>query len=368
MGQGPPGGPPDAEPPELVKVTPDSGAVGVKPRNVVFEFDETMSEVPAKGPSLADMFVISPRVGGVRAGWHRSRVTVHGTKDWRPNTAYTITMLPGMRDLRNNEMMSARSIVFSTGPTIPRTSITGDVVDWTLGAFAPEAFVEAIHLPDSTTYLGVADSAGNFTIRHVAQGTYIVRAILDVNRNRALDPREQWDSVRLVVGDANATAHLFAFAHDSVGPGLRSVTIEDSVTLRITLDPPGDPTQTLTAANFAVATEKDSVPVAIGQVYLASVFDSLVNARRQDSLARADTTRKRDTVSKPPPLREPGKLPLGPRPIGRRLLLSQVVVRLSAPLQPNVNYRIWMKDVRGVLGASRVSTLVKKLTPPQTPR
>ena len=38
----PPGGPEDRNPPRLLHVTPDSNAVNVRDRNVVFSFDETI--------------------------------------------------------------------------------------------------------------------------------------------------------------------------------------------------------------------------------------------------------------------------------------------------------------------------------------
>jgi hypothetical protein len=46
----PPGGPPDKDPPKLVAVVPESGAVNVKPKHVTFEFDEVINEV-ATGPA-----------------------------------------------------------------------------------------------------------------------------------------------------------------------------------------------------------------------------------------------------------------------------------------------------------------------------
>ena len=41
----PPGGPPDPTPPVIVRVSPDSGAVNVRPDEVEFRFDEVVSHV-----------------------------------------------------------------------------------------------------------------------------------------------------------------------------------------------------------------------------------------------------------------------------------------------------------------------------------
>ena len=51
----PPGGPPDSEPPRLVKITPDTGAVSVRPPKVVFRFDEVVSERPQGAATLAGL-------------------------------------------------------------------------------------------------------------------------------------------------------------------------------------------------------------------------------------------------------------------------------------------------------------------------
>ena len=59
----PPGGPPDVAPPQIVSINPDSGSVGVKPKEVVFKFDEVVAERPPSVTTLADLFLISPRDG-----------------------------------------------------------------------------------------------------------------------------------------------------------------------------------------------------------------------------------------------------------------------------------------------------------------
>ena len=76
----PPGGPVDAEAPKVLRIAPDSGKTAVTPKEVVFKFDEVVSERPASVPSLDALFLISPRDGDPRVSWHRGEISVRPRK------------------------------------------------------------------------------------------------------------------------------------------------------------------------------------------------------------------------------------------------------------------------------------------------
>ena len=98
----PPGGAPDVAAPLLVRTTPDTSAVGVRAERVTFRFDEVVSERPSGAPSLGALFLISPTDGEPRVSWRRDAVTVAPRRGFRANTVYTVTLLPGLADLRGN--------------------------------------------------------------------------------------------------------------------------------------------------------------------------------------------------------------------------------------------------------------------------
>src|SRR6185437_8659371 len=125
-----PGGPEDHAPPQIATITPDSGQVNVHPKQVDFRFDETVNDRPSGASTLDQLFLISPRSGGVDVSWHRSRISVRPNKGFRPNTAYRVTMLPGLADLRGNVRKVGLTMLFSTGPTFPPFNIVGHVFDW----------------------------------------------------------------------------------------------------------------------------------------------------------------------------------------------------------------------------------------------
>ncbi|HUF64835.1 MAG TPA: Ig-like domain-containing protein [Gemmatimonadaceae bacterium] len=307
----PPGGPVDTEAPVLIAVAPESGSVRTSPRSVVFRFDEVVTERPAAAPNLGSFFIISPQEGTPVVGWSRSEINVRPRQGWRPNTTYTITMLPGITDLRGNVSRDGAVVVFSTGAEIPQTRLSGQAFDWSGGTVAVGALIQAI-TPDSVIYSTVADSSGIFALAHLPPGQYLLQAIMDDNRNRALDPRERFDSVTIVLRDT-LSANLLTFVRDSVPPRLASVGAQDSVTVRLNFDLPLEPGQSFDLQQFTIV----GADSAVIQVRGAVAVDPDTPAVRL------------------------------PRPVPPRALSLRVV-----PLQADATYRVRVTGVRGLTGVS----------------
>ncbi|MDQ3996408.1 MAG: Ig-like domain-containing protein, partial [Gemmatimonadota bacterium] len=189
----PPGGPEDDAPPEVVLVVPESGVVNFRRRVVEFRFDEVITDRGTGAASLAQLVLISPREEAPRVSYRRDAIAVRPRSGWRPNTAYTVTLLPGATDLRGNASKARRTVVLSTGAALPPFALQGRVFDWMAERPAPMAWVEAISRPDSVVYIAVADSSGAFTVGPLPNGAYTLRAFIDQNNNRALDRGEAWD-------------------------------------------------------------------------------------------------------------------------------------------------------------------------------
>ena len=246
----PPGGPEDKAPPRVIRVTPDTNAVNVRERVATFYFDEVINDRGSGAQEVQSFFLVSPSDGEPHVSYHRTRIEVRPRHGFRENTAYTITLLPGLSDLRSNAMKAGTSLVFATGPTIPTLRITGTAFDWVAERVAPRALIEAISR-DSVTYLAQSDTAGKFTIGPLDPGTYLVRAIIDQNTNRTLDRGEAWDSVR-VTAPQTAPLELLTAPRDTLPAKIVTVAALDSVTLRITFDRLLDPTQPFPVANFRI--------------------------------------------------------------------------------------------------------------------
>jgi hypothetical protein len=376
----PPGGPPDKAPPVLVRVQPDSNARNVRADAVVFEFNEVVSERPQGAQSLADAFVISPSRGTPAVSWRRSSVVVAPRGGLRPNTTYTVRLLPGMTDLESNVDSAGRVIVFSTGPEIAGSYIRGTAFDW-MAARPAQARVEAIALPDSATFATISDSIGAFRLSNMTPGRYLLRAFVDQDRNRRLDPRELFDSVTVTLGDS-LQREMLAILRDSLGPGLLTVDARDSTTLRVTLDRALDTAFTVTPAAFTlksadstayvirrVLTEREVERLAADSAQARRVQDSLQQVAREDSIRRADSIRT-GRAPPPPTGRRPG-VPAGPpaaagrgttprappRPVAKLPSASLVIVT-ERPLPPRTTFRLHAIDLRSITGAVRSSDRV----------
>lgn len=325
----PPGGPVDAEAPKLINVAPDSGKLGTTPRAVIFRFDEVVNERPSGAASLEALFLISPRTGDPRVDWNREEIAVRPRGGWRRNTAYTITMLPGLSDLRGNARNTGAVTMFSTGETLPASRIDGTLFNWAEGrVIARGGLVQAWPRTDTTlVYLTTTDSAGAFSIPALTPGDYVVRGLSDDNTNRALDRREAWDTVAVALRDV-ANINVFAFIHDSLGTRLQSATIRDSVTVELNFDNPLSIAQPLAPSNIRIVAS-DSTDMGV------------------------------TSVSLPPP-----DTSAAVRRLGRPIPTRSVIVKLSRPLVPKGVYRIRVTDVRNLAEVRRSMDL--QLTAPAT--
>lgn len=374
----PPGGPVDKTPPKLIAVTPESGSLHVGARQVViFRFDEVIAERTHSGTALDQAVVVSPSDGAPSVDWHRTYISVRSHKGWRPDVAYSVTILPGLQDLSNNTTRAPLQTVFSTGTVIPHGEVRGVVFDWVGQRAASGARIEAMTGKDTTLkYTAVADSTGRFVIPILPPGALRLRAYIDANRNQVLDSRESWDSSSVALADT-ATREFYVFAHDTVGPSITDVTVLDSMTLRVHFDRPLLPGAPLDASQFSLklhdTTRTDSVPVAVRRVSSAARYDTLAQQRRAfvlDSTMRADTTAagrravaRRDSLTRAAQLdsasaaqvasvkasRDTTKVAEAPKP-SRPAPLSEVILELAAPLPYDVFGALSVSDAVGLTG------------------
>ena len=369
----PPGGPEDHSPPQIIAVTPDSGQVNVKTKEVQFRFDEVVSDRPTGAASLDRMFLISPRNGEPRVGWHRSRITVRPERGFRDNTAYRITMLPGIADLRGNVRKDGASLIFSTGPSFPTLGIVGTVFDWTAQGVAKSAYVEAMSKRDTTVvYLSATDSSGQFDLGPLPAGEYTVRALIDQNSNRAFDRNEKWDSVSVVVAATRPSIELDVIERDSVPPAFTDATVNDSVTMTLSFDKPLDPTIPLQPALVDLK-RADSSAINVTRVEWATAFQR--ERAAADSVRRADSLRAAGGRGNPPPAAvpptpsrlRPAPPPRKPRsPAPERSIV--ITVSPTTPMLPGQTIRVTTRALRNLVGHSSELTRTVAVPKPAPPR
>ena len=372
----PPGGPERKTPPEIVSISPDSGQINVKIKSAEFRFDEVVSDRPSSSATgLDQLFLVSPRNGTAVVSWHRTRINVRPRNGFRPNTAYRITMLPGLVDLRGNVRKDTRTILFSTGATFPAYSILGRVFDWAAERPAIGAYVEAISRADtSVVYLAATDTAGQFDVGPLPQGDYLVRALIDQNSNRIFDRNEKWDSVDVNVVNVRPVTELDAIERDSIPALLQNITPIDSLTLRVTFDKALDPFLALQPALIRLQ-RADSSQLEVTSVQWQGIYDRAQTRAREvaDSLRRvAADTGKAAAATPPPPTPTPGGAggrtpPAPPKP---RLPAPDrgvvVTVARTTQLVPG-SYVITVRGMRNLLGQSKEMSRTFTVSKP-TPR
>jgi hypothetical protein len=260
-------------------------------------------------------------------------------------------------DLRGNVLRQQTNIIFSTGATIPATSITGAIFDAVRGTPDINALVEAIsHSDTSLVYVAPVDSTGRFIFHSIQPGSYLIHGYIDENHNRGLDATEPFDSITVALKDSN-NLELLTFVHDSMGPRLGLVEATDSVTIHATFDTPIALTQHLDTTSF-VLLGPDSAHIQLLSV-TAIHADTVIQ--------RHDTTQpqRRDTVTTPQQdtaIRIHTPIILKPT---RPLLVREAIITVRTPLRPKSEYRLRSVNIRGANG--KVLTSDHPFTTPAPP-
>ncbi len=358
-----PGGPEDKVPPKVVSVTPDTNAVDFHGKSVEFKFDGVVSDRSGPTQDLNGLFLISPRDGAPHIDWHRDHIDVRPKGKWLPNTAYTVTLLPGLADLSNNVMKDRYSVVFSTGPTIPAFGALGRVFDWSAQQIAPNAVVEAISRPDSVVYVAMADSTGQFRLGPFAAGKYTIVAFIDQNHDLQRGVTELWDSTQVDITTTQPYLEMLAAKRDTIGPAIAAAEEADSVTIRVTFDKPLDPNAPIDTSHFRLMTA-DSVHLTMLSARTLAQYQADRARERADSVRVADSLAAlRDTTkraARPPAPKPAAKTDSGPPKPSKPAPATVVMIDLAlgSQLPPQKQIRVTATDIVNLLGYKRGSTRV----------
>jgi hypothetical protein len=382
----PPGGPPRITPPLLTATFPaDSVCALPEFRGAAeFLFDEVVSEgsQPNFGRGTGDLeklVLLSPDTLVPVVQWRRNRITVRPRHGWLPNTVYRIELAPGVADLRNNISKTRGLISFVTGTSCPTRFLSGRAVDWSAKTGASIALIEAIHLPDSATYRMIADSSGRFRLGPVPDGSYLVYAIIDQNRDHKLQANEPWDTVRAAASQ-DTIGEIWAFPRDTLPPKIQTVARQDSNSVAVTFTKPIDPYQHLDSTMLRVGLivpGGDTVTVAPLAAYPKAAFDTVyrpVPVRRtpaQDSAARKDSL-ARDSLARV--ALRPERVVRGapPRQVvdsvqqKRPALGSVLVIRTRGRIDLGKSYFVEIRGVRSA-GGGAGPPVAKKFDTPKPP-
>jgi hypothetical protein len=142
---------------------------------------------------------------------------------------------------------------------------------------------------------------------------------------------------------------LLTASRDTLAARLSTVSLVDSVTLRLTFDRLLDPTQQFPVANFRVA-GADSVSIALTTTRTPQQEAAEQRARAQqaaDSARRADSVAGRPQPVQPPAPAAGAAADSAPKP-SRPAPFTAITLGLARPLAPSTNYRVSVKTVRAL--------------------
>ncbi|HLM67898.1 MAG TPA: carboxypeptidase-like regulatory domain-containing protein [Longimicrobium sp.] len=343
--EAPTGGDEDKVGPQLLTTRPDTFARAPSLRTpAVFVFDEGLSE-----ERLEEAISVSPRTSAVAIDKRGGELRVSLRRGWEPNRIYQVVIDSTVQDRFSNRIQEPIRLVFSTGPEIPETFLSGTVLERQTAQPAKGVRVEAILRPDSLVYATRTDDAGTFAFAQIPAGEYQVRAFSDPNANRALEPFESRDTTvaRVAVG-AQPSVELSIVAPDTSAPKALEATAADSA-IAVRFDDFLDPAQRIAVTQVRLLAP-DSTPVRIASVVIGAPTD--VPAAAPDTAAApvaGDTARR------------------GARGAARGPVPSRTItVRVADALRPDAQYTIRVDGVRNLVGLAGGGEL-RLRTPRATP-
>jgi hypothetical protein len=325
----PPGGPEDRQAPQLLATRPDTlrrGGAFSDP--VVLLFDERLSE-----QSVRDAVSVSPRTSAAEVDHRGDEIRVSLRRGWEAGRIYQVTVAPGVQDLFNNRRTEPVRLVFSTGPEIPDTRLSGTVTARTTGRPEVGTRVEAALAPDSLVYSVQTDSAGAFDFRQIPAGQYRVRAFRDQNTDRELQDYEPRDTARATVAvGASPTVRLRVLEPDSTAPRAASVQGADSAWIEVKFDDYLDPLQAFAPTQVRVVLA-DSTTIQAVAVELGAGGEG-----------------GGPPVGGAPARPDSAAAPTAPAAPQERLPSQSIRVRLARPVPPNTEYTVRVTGVRNLAG------------------
>ncbi|MGA9408468.1 MAG: Ig-like domain-containing protein [Bacteroidota bacterium] len=231
-GQRPPeGGPVDTTPPEIISVSPSPNTTGYTSSSISLEFSKYVER-----RSVEESIFISPYVKNVEFDWSGREVEINFGEKLKKNTTYVVTVGTDVVDINNrNRMAHAFSFAFATGAEIDRGEILGRVFDekpagimifaYQLDSLKADTLNPMKQKPDYITQTG---NVGDYSLTHLAFGSYRVLAVRDEFRNLVYDPETD------AMSTAPSDIHLNE--HDSVWSDLNfQLSLEDTTPPRLVL-------------------------------------------------------------------------------------------------------------------------------------
>jgi uncharacterized protein (DUF2141 family) len=360
--QAPPsGGPRDRTPPRIISTIPSNDSVAVGTDAII----EVLFSEPMDRQSVERVVFLSPRpVEDPEYGWKGRRLRIRLEGGLVADRTYRVSIGADCRDEYRNKMLGSYDFTFSTGLTISKGVVSGQLE----GAVSRTVFVVAFDLaettdPDPTArapYVTQAGDDGLFRFPGLGVGRYRFFAFADADQDQTFDLGTEWlaiaseDTHLSEVGATTSLPVMRLVSRDTVAPSPVTARTIDSRRIRMKMSEPVRLPFRVTAVG------RDSLPVRLahhdgsdssvvllvtgtqleGQEYAVTVSglsDASGNVSSQDTTLIVKGDGRADT-------RPPSIVATDPGPGGQIQSHSAFVLTFDEAMKPDLPDAFWVRS------------------------
>ncbi|WP_225000090.1 Ig-like domain-containing protein [Cesiribacter sp. SM1] len=218
----PTGGDRDTIPPRLVNITPAQNTLNYKDGVLRLQFDELVTL-----KNLQQQLIITPRTEAkYKARVNKNIVELSFEEPLNDSTTYTFNFREGIVDITEGNIAPNLYLAFSTGNYLDSLIIRGKVRDALTDKVVEGATVVLFDPRDTTTvftdkpaYFSTTDKEGNYELRNLKKGPYLVYGFTDNNKNLTLQTKNErygyWpDTLQLAATTDSVNMRLFSVTAD----------------------------------------------------------------------------------------------------------------------------------------------------------
>lgn len=182
----PTGGPKDEDPPKMLESYPLNGQRNFKNQEILLTFNEYVDV-----KNIKEQLIITPRIEGEYEYKIRKRtISFDFEKPFNDSTTYTLNFREGIVDITESNPAENLQLAFSTGNLLDTLEIIGNIVDLSTRQPVANATIGIYNIDDTLDiftgppyYFAKSDKEGNYHFRNIKDGTYLLYAFQDENKN-----------------------------------------------------------------------------------------------------------------------------------------------------------------------------------------
>lgn len=290
----PGGGPKDETTPFVAIWAPVQGRADVDPETWV---ELTWNEPVDRG-SVEERLHISPDTMLVQRSWKGQTLRLRPEDGWMEDQTHWVCIGHGVLDRHDLSMEEPFVLWFSTGDSMPPTSVEGETVLAGGGSPAQAALITASNDRNALRWLVTSSRTGSFLLQGLDPGTWHITALLDTDGDGAYARgAEPWAELLLeLVPDSLCSEKLVLAIEDTIPPLVVDVRALHSTLIRVAFTEPvcgiADTTLSLT--------DSTGIPYEIASAYSPDAHPELINiyvsrAMKDDEM-RLSVSAVQDTV------------------------------------------------------------------------